>query len=327
MLRRILPTALLAFTLATPLLAETVTAAYLHCGARQRTTLSGAVEAVGQIGRVDALVLAGIEPGWAGSLEQAWAASGVADVGALMGTSGEAADRMLLLWDRSRLELRDDEVEAFQHQVAGAPAPFFARMRDGAGVNFILGAVNFEGTKGELRALAAIRVAEFAEDESEPIVLLANLDRGIRLEGTDRDGSIGLLTDSRRFEWVRPKPLERTDCNVEFHAGVREFLFLAGRAQDWEASVSNGAEVGDWCERFSPRCCWEPPRCRKCGPWHLPIVATFEPRPPAPALGAFEDAPAPTPGLSERDQILERIDWMQRELQNLRRRVEALEDR
>lgn len=307
-------------------LAEPVTAAYLHCGARARTTLAGAQEAVSLVGPVDALVLGGIEPGWAATLESAFAAGSRGEVGSVLGMSGAADERILLLWDRARLALRDDDVERTELQAGGAPAPMIARMTDRAtGVDFVLATASLEGTKSDGRAIAAIRLTEFAEDESEPVVLLANLDRGVRLDGTRRDGSLGLLTDGRAFEWVRPKPLERTDCNLSFDAGVREFLFVAGGARDWGAEVRNGAEVDEWCERFSGRCCWEPPRCRDCGPWHLPVVARFTPAAPGPGLPP-PAAPAPSrPGLSEKERILERIDWLTGELEKLRSRVERLE--
>ena len=323
--RRPLLFALVLLSLPTAALAAPVTAAYLHCGARQRTTLSGAQEAVGLIGRVDALVLAGIEPAWAASLQSAYAASAEGEVGAVLGATGGDSERLLLLWDSARLALRDDEVERGEYQAAGAPAPLIARMTDrSSGVDFVLAAVSLEDTKSDGRALAAIRLVEFAEDEPEPIVLLANLDRGIRLDGTERDGSLGLLTDARIYEWRRPKPLKRTDCNLGYKSGVREFVLLAGEAKEWESEVANGASVDEWCGRFSGKCCWEPPRCRDCGPWHLPVVARFTPA-SAPSLPPLR-APAPSrPGLSEKQQILERIDWLVGELESLRQRVERLE--
>lgn len=318
--------AALVLTLGAPALGASLTASYLHCGARQRTTLSGATEAVAAIGRVDALVLAGIDSAWADELTRAFAGTGVAEVGSMLGRTGGTDERTLLLWDRSQLQLRDEEIERVDLAAGAGPAPLLARMRDASGVDFTLVAASFEGAGGEARTLAALRLSELAEVEVEPIVLLANLDRGVSLDGSSRDGILGLLTDDRRYRWLRPRPLERTDCNLSYTAGVREFVFVAGGAKEWDFSVRNGADVEQWCERFSRPCCWAPPRCRTCGPWHLPMLVTIETAPPPAAPSAVgRELPSPTPGLSEKEQILERIGWLAAELEALRARVLALE--
>jgi hypothetical protein len=141
-----------------------------------------------------------------------------------------------MLWNSSRLGLRAEEAEAVDLQTGELPAPLPARMRDASGVELVLAGASLEGVGEEQRAIAASALNEFAAEESEPVVLLADLDRGIALDGTNRDGSLGLLTEANRFEWTRPKPSQRTDCHFSHPAGLRELLLTAGSAQDWEGA-------------------------------------------------------------------------------------------
>jgi hypothetical protein len=143
-----------------------------------------------------------------------------------------------------------------------------------------------------------------ATDASVVAVGDYNYDWDTQNGDADHDPGYDSLVVDGVFEWVRPDDLVRTQCTTRERSdgavdcrynSVLDFVFVAGDAQDWQAT----ATIVTWENDFPDD---------HFHPDHRPVMATFD-------IGGV--AP-PTIDPELRRQILERLEALEREIQALR---------
>jgi endonuclease/exonuclease/phosphatase family metal-dependent hydrolase len=112
----------------------------------------------------------------------------------------------------------------------------------------------------------------------------------------DHDRGFDEMTADNVFVWVKPAAIIKTNCSA--HNSVLDFVFVSGAAQQWPSSSNILFSEPSYCSNEALRSD------------HRPVLAAFE-------LGA------PRPAATK-EQLLERLESIQRELDSLKRLIESL---
>jgi hypothetical protein len=138
----------------------------------------------------------------------------------------------------------------------------------------------------------------WARIQTLPVIAVGdyNLDWNAAGGETDHDRGFDELTADNVFKWVKPASIVKTNCSA--HNSVLNFAFVSGAAQQWSSSSSILFPEPSYCSNEASRSD------------HRPMLAAFE-------LGA------PRPAATK-EQLLERLENIQRELDSLKRLIESL---
>jgi hypothetical protein len=257
-------------------------------------------------GAIDIWGISEVSASWAPTLEAAAEAAGGVDYGSVLGTTG-GADRLLILYNDERFDLTGTE-ELEDINIGGyVRAPLVATLLDNeSGAQFSVMMNHLYRTNEGARHQQSTMLNQWATTTDATVIALGDYNYDWETVGGDADHDLGYdnLVADGVFEWVRPSTLARTQCSKRTRSdgtvycrydSVLDFVFVAGGAQDWQATGS----IVTWEDDFPDD---------HLHPDHRPVSATF-------VLGG--GAP-PTIDPALRLQILERLDALEQEIQALR---------
>lgn len=137
---------------------------------------------------------------------------------------------------------------------------------------------------------------EWAQTQSLPVIAIGdyNYDWAVSGGDTDHDAGYDLLTAGNVFVWVRPATLIKTHCSN--HNSVLDFVFVAGEARSWVATSEIVPADASYCPDSSATSD------------HRIVVATLD-------TGGDGGV---------KQQILDRIEALERELSEVKSLVETL---
>lgn len=184
----------------------------------------------------------------------------------VLGTTGWE-DRLVLAWDDARFAL-ESSTELDDINVGGTVrAPLVGQMREReSGLKFLF-VVNhlWRGDEAKRHEQATL-LNEWAQDQSLPIVMVGDYNFDWDLDDNTHDEGYDNLTEDGVFSWVKPDELFRTECSASYNS-VLDFTFVAGDAQDWDASAEILQPDDSYCAGFN----------RDNYSDHRPVAATFTP--------------------------------------------------
>jgi hypothetical protein len=256
---------------------------------------------------VDIWGLCEVQAAWAAQFETAAEEGEDADFMHVLGTTGRG-DRLLIIYDNERLELIDyEELHAMNPQ-GRVRSPLVADFRLRAtGDEFKFMVNHLYRTREDARHEQSRQLQAWAEAETEPIIAVGDYNYDWSIPGGDEDHDPGydFLTAEDVFRWLRPTGLYRTQYSRRAPESVLDFVFLANE----EGSISGESEIivepGDFPDNGRT-------------PDHRPILATL-------TIGA-EGATPPTPPTITREELLQRLGELERQVADLRQLIEALPD-
>ncbi|MFW7380728.1 MAG: endonuclease/exonuclease/phosphatase family protein [Oligoflexus sp.] len=111
----------------------------------------------------------------------------------------------------------------------------------------------------------ARRLNDWGRVQNLPTIAVGDYNFDWELHTERRDMGFDLLTSDNVFVWVKPRDLIKTQCSGQFNS-ILDFIFLAGKAQSWQASSKIKFPEPDYCIR---------------NPWgsdHRPVTANLLPR-------------------------------------------------
>jgi endonuclease/exonuclease/phosphatase family metal-dependent hydrolase len=235
---------------------------------------------------------------WERRFREAAAVGENASFNSILGTTG-GADRLQIAYDSDRLELvRQFELHAIN--VGGnVRAPLVGEFRDKAsGQSFLFMVNHLYRSQAERRYEQARMLNGWARIQTLPVIAVGdyNFDWNAAGGETDHDRGFDEMTADNVFAWVKPAAIIKTNCSP--HNSVLDFVFVSGAAQQWSSSSSILFSEPSYCSNEASRSD------------HRPVLAAFE-------LGA------PRPAATK-EQLLERLESIQRELDSLKRLIESL---
>ncbi|TWT43764.1 Endonuclease/Exonuclease/phosphatase family protein [Phycisphaerae bacterium RAS1] len=235
---------------------------------------------------------------WADAFKTAAADGENAAFASIVGTTG-GADRMVILYNSARFQ----EVRHFElHNInigGNVRAPLVAELVEPAtGVQFFFMVNHLYRSKPQSRHEQARLLNQWARLQTQPIIAVGDYNFDWEVEGgeVDHDKGYDELTKDGVFAWVRPAALEKTQCAEQYNS-VLDFVFVTGQAQTW-AAVST----------ILPGNCPDD----NLHSDHKPVKATF---------GPADGGPPPT---NLKQQILDKIQSLEQQLQALRQLVQQL---
>jgi hypothetical protein len=238
---------------------------------------------------------------WERRFREAAAVGENASFNSILGTTG-GADRLQIAYDSDRLELvRQLELHAIN--VGGnVRAPLVGEFRDKAsGQRFLFMVNHLYRSSAERRHEQARMLNGWARIQTLPVIAVGdyNFDWSVTNGEADHDRGFDEMTADNVFAWVKPAAIIKTNCSP--HNSVLDFVFVSGTAQQWSSSSSILFPELSYCSNEASRSD------------HRPMLAAFE-------LGA-PTRPSPT---VTKEQLLERLEGIQRELDSLKRLIESL---
>jgi hypothetical protein len=235
---------------------------------------------------------------WATLFETAAEDGESANFERILGTTG-AADRLVIVYDADRLELRDS-FELDDINVGGrVRAPLVARFRiAGSTTEFLFMVNHLYRSRAARRHEQSQLLNAWARAQTLPIIALGdyNYDWSVPYGDTDHDAGYDLLTADGVFVWVRPATLIRTHCS--HHNSVLDFVFVAGEARLWDGTAEILPADPSYCPDDNTTSD------------HRMVLAAF-------------DLSGGNGGL--RAQLLQRVTAIETELEELRRMVEGMQ--
>lgn len=216
----------------------------------------------------------------------------------VVGTTG-GADRLAVLYDAGRFELVGRTELHEMNPGNRVRSPLVAHLRERSSGRELLFVVNhLYRSRAEERHRQAQQLNAWAREQTLPVVAVGDYNFDWEVEGGDarHDAGYDNLTREGALSWVRPARLVKTNCSPRFDS-VLDFVFVNPAAGEWTATSEIDVEPGD-CPDGSTRSD------------HRPVRAVF-----APAVRL----PPPT-----RDELLQRIERLEAELQELREMVRRL---
>jgi hypothetical protein len=240
---------------------------------------------------------------WERRFREAAAVGENASFDSILGTTG-GADRLQIAYDSDRLELvRQFELHAIN--VGGnVRAPLVGEFRDKAsGQSFLFMVNHLYRNQAERRHEQARMLNGWARIQTLPVIAVGdyNFDWNAAGGETDHDQGFDELTADNVFKWVKPASIVKTNCSA--HNSVLDFVFVSGAAQQWSSSSNILFPESSYCSNEASRSD------------HRPMLAAFEVGAPGPGI------PRPT---VTKEQLLERLEGIQRELDSLKRLIESL---
>ncbi|WP_428307990.1 endonuclease/exonuclease/phosphatase family protein [Lacipirellula sp.] len=236
-----------------------------------------------------------------------------ADFKRIVGTTG-GSDRLVIIYNADRLKL-DSTEELHPMNIGGnVRAPLVATFSGKTTGKKFLFVVNhlYRGSASG-RHTQSERLNSWARQQALPVITVGdfNYDFHFVTGDVDHDEGFDLLCEDGVFSWVRPETLVPT--NASGHKSVLDFVFVSGDAAGWTYKSSILQEQGDF-----------PDDAVKSD--HRPIDAIFtfdsqSPSAPVPAEAAASDG-------AEHDSaaLLQRIEKLEKELEELRGLLEQSND-
>jgi endonuclease/exonuclease/phosphatase family metal-dependent hydrolase len=252
---------------------------------------------------VDVWGLSEVMSAWEPTLTASAGVGEAATFASVLGTTG-GADRLLLIHDTERLELL--EYQELHHINLGGSvrSPLVARYRlRGTGQEFRVMVNHLYRTNDQRRREQSELLSEWAATVTTPLLAIGDYNYDWRVEdGEDHhDEGFDLLTADRHLTWLRPAVLVRTQYAQSYAAAVLDFAFLADPTGVVGGASRIVVEPGDF-----------PDDTRT--PDHRPIKTVL----------VFAGVETPVAAPVTRDQLLWRIDRVERELSSLRTAAAAL---
>ncbi len=167
----------------------------------------------------------------------------------VVGSTGNA-DKLSVVWNTDHYEMISWK-ELHDINVGGtARAPLVAHMKHRAsGLEFQFMVNHLWRTQESSRHEQAQRLQDWALEQALPVVAVGDYNFDWRVDGGNVDHDLGFdyMTAENAWRWVRPDPMERTQCSGWGEGSVLDFTFVAGAAQDWEAT-SEVLAPSDYCD-------------------------------------------------------------------------------
>ena len=181
--------------------------------------------------------------GWVESLRVAAGVGETAGFGAVVGSTGQDNESLVLYrTDRLRL-IASEELVAVTGDDGGA-APLVARfVLDGA-EEFLFVVVRL-ADRAERRLGQAQRLAEWAAGQTLPVIAAGTFAFGVPEGGTTGDEAMATLLARTGWEWVRPADAPATACGRP--RLVEDFVFAGGAARDWAGRTAVMFSQSNYC--------------------------------------------------------------------------------
>lgn len=217
----------------------------------------------------------------------------------VVGSTG-GGDRLAIIFNAARFRLvRSQELTHINQ--GNHRAPLVAELEERATSRRFLFMVNHLARgNNQLRHRQAQQRNEWVRTQTLPVVAVGDYNFDWEVQGGDTNHDLGYdnMTAGGAWEWVRPATLIKSQCSPEFDS-VLDFIFVNAAARGWAGSSEILVEPND-CDP-SPR--------------------TSDHRPVA---GRFNAAGGSGGGRMTREQLLRRIEEIERQLQQLKEAVRQM---
>jgi hypothetical protein len=221
-----------------------------------------------------------------------------ADFQRVVGTTG-GSDRLAIIFNAARFRLvRSQELTHINQ--GNHRAPLVAELEERATSRRFLFMVNHLARgNNALRHRQARQLNEWVRTQTLPVVAVGdyNFDWEVRGGETNHDRGYDNMTAGGAWTWVRPATLIKTQCSPEFDS-VLDFVFVNAAAQSWAGTSEILVEPND---------CDPSPQTSD----HRPVVGRFN------AAGVAGGRPT-------REELLRRIEEIERQLQQLKEAVRQM---
>lgn len=222
-----------------------------------------------------------------------------ADFQRVVGTTG-GGDRLAIIFNAGRFRLvRSQELTHINQ--GNHRAPLVAEFEERATNRRFLFMVNhLARANNALRHRQAQQLNEWVRSQTLPVVAVGdyNFDWEVRGGDTNHDRGYDNMTAGGAWSWVRPAALVKSQCSPQFDS-VLDFIFVNAAAQAWAGSSEILVEPND-CD---------------------PSPETSDHRP---VVGRFNAAGVVGGGRMTREQLLRRIEEIERQLQQLKEAVRQM---
>lgn len=217
----------------------------------------------------------------------------------IVGTTG-ASDRLAIIFNAERfqhvrtIELTD--IGSGNHR-----APLIVELRDvAANRNFMFMVNHLARGNANLRRQQATQLNTWVRAQTLPVIAVGDYNFDWEVVGGDQDHDLGYdnMTNGGAWTWVRPATLIKSQCSPNFNS-VLDFIFVNGAAQAW----SGTSEI-----LVVPNDCDASPLTSD----HRPVLGTFN-------MGSVPGGPQLT-----KEQILRKIEELERQLTELKDMVRRL---
>lgn len=282
-----------------------------YASAQQLTVVSWNVESGGsddqvvrsRIARFQGVDLWGLSevasPASAGTFELGAEDGEGANFERVVGTTG-GGDRLAIIFNADRFRLvRPQELTHINQ--GNHRAPLVAELEERATNRRFLFMVNhLARANNTLRHRQAQQLNEWVRTQTLPVVAVGdyNFDWEVNGGDTNHDRGYDNMTAGGAWSWVRPTTLIKSQCSPEFDS-VLDFIFVNAAAQSWAGTSEILVEPND---------CDPSPRTSD----HRPVV------------GRFNAAGVVGGGRPTREQLLRRIEEIERQLNQLKEAVRQM---
>jgi len=225
-----------------------------------------------------------------------------ADFKRVLGSTG-GADRLGIVYNANRFsEVRRDNLTDIGS--GNQRAPLFAELRENAtGKKFIFMVNHLARGDNALRHEQGRKLSAWVQQQTLPVIAVGDFNFDWRVIGGDgnHDRGYDLMTAGGFWAWVRPATLVRSQCAANFDS-VLDFVFVNQAARAWNGRTEILVKAGDCPSDYTNDL---------ENPDHRPVRAVFN----------MSGNPAPN-----RDDILRKIEDLERQLQELKTTIRSLPD-
>ncbi len=255
---------------------------------------------------VDIWGICEVKSSWQSTFETAAEDGENANFSSILGITGRG-DRLLILYDSDRLALvSSEELDEINPQNR-VRSPLVAHFRVRSSGNEFLFMVNhLYRSKADARQLQSQQLNDWGEAQTLPVIAVGDYNYDWRVTEGETNHDIGYdrLTEDDIFEWIRPEVLVRTQYSRSYPESVLDFIFLANEENSLSGTSYIVVESGDFPDDSDT-------------PDHRPIVADL-------VFGSGDTQPPPVVSLKQ--QLLNRIKAITRELNELKTLVDEMND-
>lgn len=221
-----------------------------------------------------------------------------ADFQRVVGATG-GGDRLAIIFNANRFRLiRPQELTHINQ--GNHRAPLVAELEERAtNTRFLFMVNHLARGNNALRHRQAQQLNEWVRTQTLPVIAVGdyNFDWEVRGGDTNHDRGYDNMTAGGSWAWVRPATLVKSQCSPQFDS-VLDFVFVNAAAQGWAGTSEILVEQND---------CDPSPETSD----HRPVVARFN------AAGVVGGRPT-------KEEILRRIEEMERQLRQLKEAVRQM---
>ena len=246
-----------------------------------------------------------VQETWAESLEDFAAQGESATYDGILGTTG-GADRLLIVYNTDKVDLVSYEELHSMNPQNRVRSPLVATFTiRGSGRQFKFMVNHLYRSNPQARIEQSTQLNAWGASQSLPVIAVGDYNYDWKVVGgeTDHDQGYDRITTGDVFRWVRPSVLAQTQYSTSFAPSVLDFVFIA----DGVSALTGASEIvvvaGDFPDNDDT-------------PDHRPVLATLQ-------IGETSPEPSPTP---TKQELLARIQTLERELLGLRQTVESMPD-